>query len=262
MGRTYYEILGISPSATMSQIVQAINHLREVDKDGRFYATLARIENELTNPIRRNEYNRSIGVEINTNEPSRQEPIKEEELPQNFLDSSDINTETAQQRAKREIQEIKINLKNMTTPTFKAQAMKNSGISKRTVITIMVCSILALTALVISKPIYDEVKARHESDLATEALKKAQTVVEDYIRKNRVFPDKLPAGAPSGPWTYGVRDTKAGHEISLTFNAEAAKPLQGASLTLQSFIIPNRGLSWRCVPSNNIPEHLRPSGCY
>lgn len=90
-------------------------------------------------------------------------------------------------------------------------------------------------------------------------LQASKLEVEQYIRRNGYFPNRLEqTGVENG--IYQVRLDN--ERIVLTYNNKAAKQIRGGELYLQAKHIPQLGLSWECHAGVNFQARYLPARCY
>ena len=139
-------------------------------------------------------------------------------------------------------------------PSFMAKLF-----STRNILLALIAAGAGVAGFIFGVPLYHEYLAGKQSDEALPVVTRASEEVDAFIRKNLYFPDAL-TGQYDTP-LYTVRLNAQDEVILLTFSQEAAQPLRGHSLTMESYNAPNLGLQWRCDISAGFPPTHKPAQC-
>ena len=119
-----------------------------------------------------------------------------------------------------------------------------------------------LVAFLVSKPLYDDYKAKQQAEAAYVELTKAGKIVMDYILANQSYPKTMPAYPHDGDY-YDISVTPSsklmGSTINLSFNEKAYADLRESTITFELYRIPNGIFDWRCRA--RIPSQFAPARC-
>lgn len=258
--KNFYDILGITPRATSKQIYTAIERMRQMDKDGTYSVTIANIETVLTNPVRRNEYDRANGISRDNYAPV----TEAESAPVSFNDLF------------VDIDESLISHSNKHAPLRDVQAelIQHSAVSKegelkirgsfpiKGVLTILILAALSTLAYTFSQPLLDKLTGKKQVEAAMESLHKGQNDIKQYMLSHGIFPDPTDIQLQTTADTpYALTIDTNNSRIILTFNNNAISALRGHTLT-NSFLTKENFTTWKCAPDIAFPKEYTPDTCF
>ena len=261
----YYRILGIKTTAGVQEIRQAIEALRRKDTEGRYTATLKKIDETLSDPEKRGAYDDELGIDgALRGDYYVSFQIKGEQKPkQTFVDVS--GKEYGSEEALRNAQKARYNQMTVELEEWeKSIASRNKFLSMgRSLVFLGMLAGALLVAFFAGKPFYDSYQAKKQAEAAYGELVKAGKSVMDYIRAEQAFPSTVPYYERDGNY-YDINvkvnnENLQGNSIELSFNNEAYDGLRNGSLTFELYQIPNGILDWRCHAQ--IPGQFAPVRC-
>ncbi|SUO93955.1 pilin [Suttonella ornithocola] len=259
----YYHILGLTPRATMRQIIDAIEKIRNLDRQGDYTMILSQIEQELTNPRRRAAYDKANGFNKDDYENSELpvvSPIKDVfvDIDESFY--SDPKSSLFQLENLKNIQE---ELQNNSALKHEPSKLKSAlSTNFKYLILFILLIAIGFLAMQFSQSVMDYYNGRKSVEQAMVSLTDAQKTVENYIRNNGYFPETL--NIPTGndePYQITVNGKNDKNQIILEFNHNAVSPLRNHALTETLITRPNF-TGWQCDPSKDFPERYKPKKCF
>ncbi len=268
--RTYYQILEVPTTASVLTIKRALRDLRRQDHDDDFSIVLNNIEHTLLDASERESYDNSISLSererVDYGRMNEFIPREEQGLGKDkFRSFFDFSNEDEDKGPDQE------SLRFSPYARTRADVIKeNSQLSfeysmqKSHIKMVVLGCVLAFLAAAAYKPIRVQLLAQSQSRDAVELLKNASKSIENYTRANKVFPSTLPADVqPEADAFYDLHLEKDGTNsmIVLNFNDNAVDVLRSHSLKYKSHIVPNIGLSWYCISSENFPPQFLPGSC-
>ena len=249
----YYRILGIKTTAGVQEIRQAIEALRRKDTEGRYAATLKKIDETLSDPEKRGAYDDELGIDgALRGDYYVSFQIKGEQKPkQTFVDVS--GKEYGSEEALRNAQKARYNQMTVELEEWeKSIASRNKFLSMgRSFVFLGMLAGALLVAFFAGKPFYDSYQAKKQAEAAYGELVKAGKSVMDYIRANQAYPTTPPSFPRDGDYydisVFPNEQRLEGSTIRLNFNEKAYADLRDGIITFELYQIPNGGiLDWRC----------------
>ena len=252
----YYDILRIDPLATTSEIKDAIRRSKSNEVNQLLSDRINQMEEVLLDSKRRNEYNRMHGLpELRT--LSSPKAVND--------DFADIDGESI---IKQQLRNLPHHSRDKKKEIEESSVMSSDGqlrlkMQKASKTTLMIffgfCVVLVM--FVISKPLTNYYFGVSQSKKAMQSITATVDLVEQFIRKEKYFPDRANLKNVPTENFFDLRLEANRQRIVLTFNENASTHLQGAFIT-NSYITPPNTSYWKCDISGNFPKRFKPTGCY
>lgn len=276
--QSYYRILGLEADASVEEIRDAIQNMRDLDTGGNYSAILNKMEKTLlplSSRPRPNTGNTASPATESWSIPdfpeTTRQPAAEAENTDprpshsghsKFLDLGDEASYEGRHAIDRT--PVQDNRTYITDAEIRAYNRPPSALSKifnfKNIILLLLACGVGAAGFVFGMPLYQQYMANRQGNEAMPELTRAKDEADAYIRKNHYFPDTL-TGSYNNP-LYSVSSHSADETIRLTFSQEAAEPLRGHSLIMRTEQVANIGLQWRCDISQGFPQMHKPTQCF
>ena len=243
----YYDILNISPGAELTEVAEAIRHFREErDKSGNYAAIINKIEETLTDPELRVQYDFEHGY----SGPKDSFMDIDESVSKNHHSTK---PEHHKYDIRKELAEYSVlSDKNTNLGSF-------SLFDLRKIIIAFSVLIVLLLAFIFSKPLLDKKAGKEQAQAALELLKQTESQVENAIRESKIFPEKL--NLHNSDSRFNLRLDTQRQQIVLTFSGDVVKVLRNAEMT-NSFITQPNLTYWKCDIGSGFPAEYKPVKCF
>lgn len=242
----YYSILHISPDADLREVAEAIRRMRDTDKAGNYSAIIKKIEETLTDPELRVQYDFENGYSGPKN---------------NFVDLNEDDIKELNNKIEHHKYDVRKELEEYSVRAShnERKGTGGYGISMQKIIMLAVVVLLLLAAFVLSKPILDRMEGKKQAEAALATLKNTEKQIEDAIREHGTFPTSLALN--SNDSRFSLRLDSANNRIILNFSGEVIDDLKNTEMT-HTFITQPNITYWQCDIASNFPEKFKPANCY
>ena len=299
--QSYYRILGLEADASASEIRDALQKMRDIDTEGSYTAILNKIEKNLLPRNSRKETAQAISEAVAEtafsepdpvpppapkaagsrfdrifSRPSKAEEDKAEAPPEEddlrfeppkmkdtFYDLGDEDHDMAHPQARLDRAPVQDTRRFLSEEEIRAYNRPPSTFAKivntRNFILLALAGGAIAAGYIFGMPLYQQYLAGKQSNDALPVITRATEEVDRFIRQNKYFPDNL--SGSYGSEIYSLRIDSNAETLYLTFNQQAAEPLRGHAITMESYLAPNIGLQWRCGISAGFPETHKPTQC-
>lgn len=264
--QNYYQILNVPTNATIQSIQRAVKKLKTQNKSGDFSIILNNIEHTLIDAEQRQIYDDSINLS-----PERR--IDYEHMFDNtsqsafasnamksFFDYTGNGGSKNDEQNSIDLQHSPYQRKREDIIAEDNALKFKRALPTGTLVTLILLGIVLFVGASFSQPLYEKYKTQQQVNQALSAMDDVKASIEDFIKKNRYFPEKLPNPSLSQGEHFKIL-LNSQRALELTFNEQAAASLQNYKLFLQSYHIPNLGLNWVCLNNGAFPALYLPSRC-
>lgn len=243
----YYEILRISPSADLRQIAEAIKHFREErDKSGNYTAIINKIEETLTDPELRVQYDFEHG---HSGVKSGFVDIDESVLQTHYSTKTEHHTYDV----RKELAEFSVlSDKNNSSVSLSFISLKN-------LIILSVVVLLALCAFILSKPIMDKMEGKKQAQDALALLKQSEVQVEGFIRQRGFYPQDLVL--QNSDSRFSLRLDSQNNRVVLNFSGDVISDLRNMEMS-NTFVTQPNLTYWKCDIGASFPAEYKPVKCF
>ncbi|MBP3194358.1 MAG: hypothetical protein J6M05_01630 [Cardiobacteriaceae bacterium] len=246
----FYNILRLQPNATDSEIRRAIEKMRIADRNKTYKLVLDNMEFTLLHPIRRAEYNKSLGLSNFRKANSKAEFV-------------DVNQETVEHRKTQRTTTNSYNQyremsENSVMSAKNQRKLGRRFSSRKGMRNLIFIVILAVIAVIASKPALDFAMGKQQLATAEQMLYAARDKANNIIKNEKQFPVKMQFDNES---YFSISIKPLAREIQLNFNNNASTMLQDKWLRVTYETPPNFSY-WKCTYSEDFSSFLKPTNCY